>query len=85
MGTPLSVGVIAIPPKNRPKTARIFGTSQGSADDAGQEGPLGGADAGLCKKDRCLGSVFGENGYKCSLAGKWKISMESLSINNFIL
>ncbi|MCL2528147.1 MAG: hypothetical protein FWE42_06970, partial [Defluviitaleaceae bacterium] len=27
-------------------------TSQGSADDAGQEGPLEGADAGLWQKDR---------------------------------
>ncbi|MCL2527534.1 MAG: hypothetical protein FWE42_03865, partial [Defluviitaleaceae bacterium] len=29
-----------------------FVTSQGSADDAGQEGPLEGADAGLWQKDR---------------------------------
>ncbi|MCL2528549.1 MAG: hypothetical protein FWE42_09050, partial [Defluviitaleaceae bacterium] len=36
---------IAIPPENRPKASRIFGASQGSADDAGQEGPLEGADA----------------------------------------
>ncbi|MCL2527107.1 MAG: hypothetical protein FWE42_01720 [Defluviitaleaceae bacterium] len=54
---------ITIPPENRPKASRIFGASQGSADDAGQEGPLEGADAGLRQKDRCLGPVFRGNGY----------------------
>ena len=32
--------------ENHPEAARIFVVSQGSADDAGQEGPLGGTDAG---------------------------------------
>jgi len=50
-------------PENQPEVARIFGASQGSADDAGQEGPLGGADAGLRQKDRHIGLVFGHNDY----------------------
>ena len=37
---------IVIPPENRPEAVRIFVARQGSADDAGQEGPIGGADAG---------------------------------------
>ena len=72
---------IAIPPPNQPKTARIFGTSQGSADDAGQEGPLGGADAGLCQKDRCLGSVLGGNGYKTEYS-YWPLVIAALWVLN---
>jgi len=45
--------------------ARIFVASQGSADDAGQEGPLGGTDAGLWQKDRLIGAVLEWNGYIC--------------------
>jgi len=51
--------------ENRPEVARIFGAKQGSADDAGQEGLLGGADAGLRQKDRHVGAVFGHNDYIC--------------------
>jgi len=38
---PCRLTYIAILPENRPKASRIFGASQGSAADAGQEGPLG--------------------------------------------
>ncbi|MCL2378253.1 MAG: hypothetical protein FWC77_03910 [Defluviitaleaceae bacterium] len=55
---------IVVMSKNRRKVARIFGASQGSADDVGQEGPLGGADAGLRQKDRYIWAVFGHNDYK---------------------
>ena len=51
--------------ENRPEVSRIFGAKQGSADDAGQEGPLGGADAAIVQNDRQLVSVFGRNDYKC--------------------
>jgi len=44
--------------ENQPEVARIFGAKQGSAGDAGQEGPLEGADAGLRQKDRHIGLVF---------------------------
>ncbi|MCL2528184.1 MAG: HAMP domain-containing histidine kinase [Defluviitaleaceae bacterium] len=54
---------IAVMPENQPEVSRIFGARQGSADDAGQEGPLGGTDAGLCQKDRHIGLVFGYHGY----------------------
>ena len=47
-----------MPLQNHPKAARIFDARQGSADDAGQEGPLGGTDAGLRQKDRCIGVVL---------------------------
>jgi len=50
-------------PENQPEVARIFGARQGSADDAGQEGPQGGTDAGLHQKDRHIGLVFGHNDY----------------------
>jgi len=36
------VSDIAVMPENQPEVSRIFGARQGSADDAGQEGPLGG-------------------------------------------
>ena len=49
--------------ENHPEAARIFDASQGSADDAGQEGPLGGDDAGLRQKDRRFGVVFKQNDY----------------------
>ena len=44
--------LIPSPDKNLSRFARIFAPRQGSADDAGQDGPLGGADAGLGQKDR---------------------------------
>ena len=47
-----------MPLQNRTKAARIFVARQGSADDAGQEGPLGGADAVLRQNDRCIGVVL---------------------------
>ena len=37
---------------------------QGSADDAGQEGPLGGADAAVRKKDKFYEMVLNRNSYK---------------------
>ena len=52
------VNDILKPLQNHPKAARIFVARQGSADDAGQKGPLGGADAGLRQKDRCIGMVL---------------------------
>jgi len=57
-------------PENQPEAARIFGVRQGSADDAGQEGPIGGADAGLHQKDRHIGLVFGHNDYWAALNKK---------------
>ena len=45
-------GLIPIPGENLSRFARIFVPNQGSADDAGQDGPLGGADAELGQKDR---------------------------------
>jgi len=47
--------------KRMPSLPRIFAPRQGSADDAGQEGPLEGADAGFGQKDRRVGPVFGGN------------------------
>jgi len=44
---PGKVVIIPIPVRNLTKICEDFAASQGSADDAGQEGPLGGADAGL--------------------------------------
>ena len=49
---PAATNDIPIPDKNMSRFARIFVTRQGSADAAGQEGPQGGADAGLGQKDR---------------------------------
>ena len=46
------LATIVVMSENRPEAARIFVARQGSADEAGQEGPLGGADAGLRQKDR---------------------------------
>jgi len=54
---------IVVTPENHPDATRILSASQGSADDAGQKGPLGGADAGLGAKDRRSGAVFGRNDY----------------------
>jgi len=56
-----------MPLQNHPMAARIFVASQGSADDAGQEGPQGGADAGLRQKDCCHGVVLKEHEYKNGL------------------
>ena len=56
----------AITPQNCPEAARVFGSRQGSADDAGQEGPLGGADEGLSQKHRRIGAVLG--GDSCKFA-----------------
>jgi len=68
--------------ENHPDTARIFATRQGSADDAGQEGPLGGADAGLWQKDRRGGVVFGHNDYSHDLANFYLIA--PFTTNNFL-
>jgi len=58
-------------PENHPEAARIFAARQGSADDTGQEGPLGGADAGLRQKDRRIGVVFGHNDYIYKYMPQW--------------
>jgi len=63
-------------PENQPEVARIFGASQGSADNAGQEGPLGGTDAGLRQKDRHIGLVFGHNDY---ISGKDSVYVSGIN------
>jgi len=55
--------LIPIPHKNLPNACEDFVVSQGGADDAGQEGPLGSADAGLRQKTARIRQVFMWNGF----------------------
>ena len=50
---------IVIAPQNSPASVRVVGSRKGSADDAGQEGPLGGADAGLSQQPAPRRDCFG--------------------------